>query len=260
MKIKYLKSKDERNKDFNKLIAEKYPHFLTEEHPDLVLVTGGDGALLHAIQSHNHLQIPFLGRAGGTLNFLMNPMEEADGMIAALMMNEAALHIIETTSMSVSVQKQTGEVDFIGYAINEVVIGTHVMGYHAFSITSKDSSFSDFSIKGSGVCVSSDLGSTGYNFNLGGAVLPLGSNLWSVTGVVCNRYLDDIINIQPLRIQSLSERSRTSIYVDGMEKRFVVGSGDTVLLEGGQIIKIAFLNKEDFIKRRLEITSRYRKY
>lgn len=34
-------------------------HMLGEDHPDLILVSGGDGALLHAIQEYNDLQVPF---------------------------------------------------------------------------------------------------------------------------------------------------------------------------------------------------------
>lgn len=73
-------------------------------------------------------------------------------------------------------------------------------------------------IKGSGICLSTDLGSTGYNFNLGGAILPLGSNLWSVLRIVCNRYLEDILSSNEITIRCNSKKSSFSVYLDGIDK------------------------------------------
>lgn len=255
VRIKYLISDDKRSQGFNKFIENNYPEFLREEKPDLILVSGGDGALLHAIQQYNHLQVPFLGRAAGTLNFLMNHFKDPDKDISAITNGRTRLHYITTTSILAGIinanQKQT-----IGQAINEVVIGSNLMGYHQFTINSDDGSFTDFTIKGSGLCLSTDLGSTGYSFNLGGSVLPLGSDLFNLCGIVCNRYLNDIIPIQPIEITVTSREGSAYIYLDGIEKRV---RADKIILSKGAPIKIAFINEEHFRQQRLEIASRYRK-
>ncbi|MDP4009378.1 MAG: NAD(+)/NADH kinase [Candidatus Shapirobacteria bacterium] len=258
MKIKYILSDDKRTNEINKLIQTKFKSFLDESNPDIILVAGGDGALLHAIQQYNHLQIPFLGLACGSLNFLMNRIDDLKDFLNQLIKDQTNLQTLKTTSIKVELKKKNYN-ELIGYAINEVVVGTNIMGYHSLSLSSSDFMFDDFKIKGSGVCIATDLGSTAYNFNLGGPVLPLGRNLWSVRGVVCDRFLEDIVPIQKLETENISDRSVVSIYIDGIETKFKLEKGNKLVLNKGEVIKIAFLNKEEFIKRRMEIASRYRK-
>lgn len=258
MKIKYILTKDPRGESINDLIENHFPQLIKEENPKLILVTGGDGSLLHAIQDYNSLQVPFFGNASGTLNFLMNKIDDLKETIQLLIDDKLKLDYLETTSIKVSIKTSKKET-FLGYAVNEVILGTSIMGYHHYILNSGDNSFDNFEIKGSGISICTDLGSTGYNFSLGGSILPIGSNLWSVNGIVCNRFLEDIINIQKFEIK-LSETSRPSdLFLDGVKKDLQLKSGTSIILERGEIIKIGFLDKEDFFKRRLEISSRYRK-
>ncbi len=214
--------------------------------------------ILHAIQNYNHLQVPFFGYANGTLNFLMNKIANLEETIIKIQSGEIKFDLLETTSIKVTARSKNGE-EFLGYAVNEVILGTYIMGYHHFLLSSMDNSFDNFEIKGSGVCICTDLGSTGYNFSLGGSVLPIGSNLWSVNGIVCNRFLEDIINMQQFEIK-LSETSRpANIFLDGVQKEIEICDGTSIILSKGEVIKIAFLDKLDFFNRRVEIMSRYRK-
>ncbi len=52
--------------------AERFAHLETEAHPDLILVLGGDGTMLHAIQEHWRERVPFVGVNAGHLGFLLN--------------------------------------------------------------------------------------------------------------------------------------------------------------------------------------------
>ncbi|MEK7595352.1 MAG: NAD(+)/NADH kinase [Patescibacteria group bacterium] len=260
MKVKFIPTKDERNLEVNNLIKTKFPHFLIEHSPELLLVVGGDGALLHAIQEYNNLQIPFFGIAGGTLNFMMNPIEDLESFLMDLITKNPILHTVETTSIKTALHKQKEERKFIGWAVNDVVLGTSIMGYHKFVINSTDGSFEDFAINGSGICLSTELGSTGYNFNLGGSILPMGSNLWSLNGIVCNRYLDDILKTQRITFTCESKREPSILFIDGMYKGHELNQGDQLIVEQGQIIKLAFLHTETFITKRIEIASRFRKH
>lgn len=259
MRIKYVPTSDLRNIKVNKIVQKYFPSFLTEKKPQLIVVVGGDGSLLHAIQEHNKLQIPFFGIAGGTLNFLMNPTKDVETLLDDLKRGGLKLTEIKTTSIKVS-YVSNGKKKLLGYAVNDVVLGSTIMGYHNFMINSEDESFSNFSINGSGICISTDLGSTGYNFNLGGSILPLGSDMWSINGVVCNRYLEDILNVQKIEISNNSSRKSYEVLIDGIPQNIEVNSGDSIVIQKGQKIKIAFLDKGDFINRRLEIASRYRKH
>jgi nicotinate (nicotinamide) nucleotide adenylyltransferase len=51
--------------------ADRYSR-LSGDRPDLILVIGGDGTMLHAIRRHWRLRVPFVGLNAGHLGFLMN--------------------------------------------------------------------------------------------------------------------------------------------------------------------------------------------
>lgn len=262
MKIKYRISKDKRCKEINDFIQKEFPHLLKEKKPDLILVSGGDGAILHAIQEYNHHKVPFLGYGTGTLNFLMNDMnfDKLRKFLIKLEKNEITLKTIETTKIKVSLQRKSAKKAIkIGQAVNEVVLGSKLMGYHSFSINSNDGSFNNFEIKGSGICLSTDLGSTGYNFNLGGAILPLGSDLWSLLGIVCNRYLEDILNTDKITIENTSKRPGLSVFLDGIKQKNTINIGDKIIIQKGDTVKLAFYNQKKFFEKRIDISSRYRK-
>lgn len=238
---------------------------MEEDKPEIILASGGDGTLLHAIQKYGNYEVPFLGIARGTLNFLMNKVceEEVANFLNKLQSDQLQINSITTTKLSVSIRKSpesSENKDKIGEAVNEIAIGTDIMGYHGFLINSKDRSFQDFGLKGSGICVSTDLGSTGYNFNLGGAVLPLGCDLWSIVGIVCNRHINDILGITEITIRNISEKHRPfNIFLDGVRSDAKVEFGDCIVITRGERVQIAFTNKENFLEKRVDISSRLRK-
>lgn len=262
MKIKYRISKDKRCKEINDFIQKEFPHLLKERKPDLILVSGGDGAILHAIQEYNHLKVPFFGYGTGNLNFLMNELDldKLKKLILKIESDRVNLKTLESTKISVKIQKAKNNKKInVGQAVNEVVLGSKLMGYHSFLISSDDGSFNNFEIKGSGICVSTDMGSTGYNFNLGGAVLPLGSNMWSLIGIVCNRYLEDILTTSKIVVENTSKRPGLSVFLDGVRQKYTISSGDKIIIQKGDVVKLAFYDQKEFFKKRIDISSRYRK-
>jgi NAD+ kinase len=262
MKLLYIRSKDERVQEVNQLIKKEFPNILREKHPDLILVSGGDGAMLHAVQSFGHLDIPFFGHAMGTFNFLMNSinLEQLKETIEKIQENAISFNKINTSKIKVQVYSDNSKNPReLGDAVNEVVIGSSIMGFHSFTLNSKDNIFTNFVIKGSGICISTDLGSTGYNFNLGGDILPLGSELWSLSGIVCDRYLKDILQIGELEITCSCEKSTPTIFLDGIDKKINLKKNDRIILKKDGNINLYFLDKEYFLGKRLEIISRYRR-
>ena len=55
--------------------AEKFRAHSCPHDPNCVLVLGGDGTMLHAIQRHWRLRVPFFGINAGHLGFLLNDAE-----------------------------------------------------------------------------------------------------------------------------------------------------------------------------------------
>ena len=55
---------------------ERFQEFSAPDNPNLILVIGGDGSMLHAIQNHWRKRVPFFGINAGQLGFLMNEADE----------------------------------------------------------------------------------------------------------------------------------------------------------------------------------------
>ena len=70
-----LLSYDERNTKAAEW-ARQFKKFECPDHPNCVLVIGGDGTMLHAIQRHWRLRVPFFGVNAGHLGFLLNEADE----------------------------------------------------------------------------------------------------------------------------------------------------------------------------------------
>jgi len=258
MKIKAIINPEARYSAYTKFIETEFPEFLIEENPDIYLAYGGDGAMLRAIQLEGVSKLPFLGKALGTLNFLMNEITEDREFFIKLKSSGIKLDYIEFKTISVSreIEEKT---ELLGVAINDVVIGNNLNDYHEFFLNTLDNTFSDFPISGTGICISTTLGSTAYNFNNGGMILPLDSKLWSVTGIVCNRHLNDILPEQKLTIRLGKIKNMATVYVDGIEKNINFIVGTKLVLKPAGTITIAFVSSDKFIAKRLEIAHRFRK-
>ena len=249
MRIKYLVSKDKRVKDFNKFIEINFPQLIEEKDPDIFLVAGGDGAMLHAIHESIDTGIPYLGKAMGTFNFLMNYFEDDKKIISELLNDEIHIDIFQSNAIVAFLNGVK-----LGEAVNDVILGDKLTGYHSFNISTKLGDFTNFEIKGSGICISTAIGSTAFNYNNNGRILPLDSDLLSITGVVCNRYLNDIVPFKEINIRSNGAR----IYLTNVESQ-ILKEGSELILKKGSKIKIGFLDKKDFLGKRIEIAHRFRK-
>lgn len=216
--------------------------------------------MLHSIRKYNHFNVPFLGHARGTLNFLMNDFGGKEKTILNKIINdEINFHLEETKAIKVDLRKPDGSEFNIGYAVNELVLGNSIMGYHHFELNSEDGAFKDLKIKGSGLSICTDLGSTGYNFNLGGPMIPMGKELWVVMAVICNRYLHDIVEAQHINIELQSDRENCDIFIDGVVNKEKMEKLDKVLISEGREIRLAFLDDHSFGRKRIDISSRFRK-
>lgn len=249
MRIKYNVNKDPRVKEFNNLITNNFPLLLTEKRPELYLVAGGDGAMLHAIHNTIDTDIPYLGKALGSFNFLMNNIDDDISIIKSLLDNTIKIETFTTYAIKAYLNGKE-----IGQAVNDVILGNKLYDYFTFNISTESKDLEDFEVKGSGICISTAIGSTAFNYNNGGRILPLDSDFLSITGVVCNRYLNDILPFQNIHITSNGAR----IYLTNTNSK-VLKEGDKLLLKKGSEIRIAFLDKNEFLKRRIDISHRFRK-
>lgn len=146
-----------------------------KKDPDLVLCVGGDGTLLYAVHKYlkqiNHVK--FLGIHTGTLGFFTDYTEEEVELCLHDILHKEP-DIFRSNLLNIKV----GDREY--YALNEMRIEnikrTQVLDVYV------DGEFFE-TCRGSGVCLSTQAGSTAYNRSLGGAVVDSGLSLMQMAEI-----------------------------------------------------------------------------
>lgn len=193
------------------LIEQEVKEVLIEEgwvydkkHPNLVICVGGDGTLLYAVHKYlNQLnQVQFIGIHTGTLGFFTDyTEEELERFLYDLLHKEPDIFKSDLLQIKVG-QKEL-------YALNEMRIEnikrTQVLDVYV------DGEFFE-TCRGSGVCLSTQAGSTAYNRSLGGAVVDSGLSLMQMAEITA--------------IQHSKHRSLGNPYILKADRRVVFKSDD----------------------------------
>ncbi len=146
-----------------------------KRHPQLVICVGGDGTLLYAV--HQYLEqldhVQFVAIHTGTLGFFTDyTEEELELCIHDILQDEPR----QFCSYLLHIQVGTQEY----YALNEMRIEnikqTQVLDVYV------DGEFFE-RCRGSGICLSTQAGSTAYNRGLGGAVIDSGLSLMQLAEI-----------------------------------------------------------------------------
>lgn len=260
MKIKYIPSRDERShiQNFNIFIEKNFPQLLTEENPELLLITGGDGSMLHATKIAKSLNIPVLGKSAGTLNFITSSFPEGKDFetINKILKDELKISILKMGTINVKFSNTSQ----IFNAVNDIIIGREINDWHHFKINTVDKYFNDFELKGLGLCLSTPLGSTGFNANNHGQILRFNINeemkceQWSLTSIASSANINEVMFPQKMTIELLSNRQPINIYFDGTKHIHQMSEGDSMEITKGEIIEIAYLNEREMFDKRIEMS------
>lgn len=177
-----------RNDDLSKTICQKIKERLTdqtldEKDPNTVFVVGGDGTFLIAV--HQYLdkldQINFIAIHTGTLGFFTDyQAEEIDDCLNDYLNKEPQIDKAQLLDIDINKQKY--------YAVNEMRI-ENVYKTQMIDVYLDDDFFETF--RGTGLCISTQLGSTAYNRSLGGAIITKGLpllQLSEITGIHHHAY------------------------------------------------------------------------
>jgi len=169
----------------NKMHANNWE--LDQVNPELVISIGGDGTFLRAI--HKYMDklssILFVGIHTGTLGFYTNyKRDEIDLFIHDLSSDNPTVHRIPLLGVEIAAH---GTLDYV-YAVNEIrvenIIRTQLMRIYI------DEEYME-TFRGTGVCISTQAGSTAYNRSAGGAILQEGLDflqLTEITGIHHHAY------------------------------------------------------------------------
>lgn len=206
--------------------ALKAEKILTEKHgsvpldqASVIVALGGDGFMLHTLHQAMALGIPVFGMNLGSIGFLMNTYDES----ALKKRLEAALSVTISPLKMVARYCTSGDETF--YALNEVSLLRQLHQAAKIRIYIDDQVRLERLI-GDGIIVSTAAGSTAYNFSASGPILPITSNLISLTPISPFRprrwrgaLLPDDVNI---RLEILEPDKRPiSVSADYQEARDV---------------------------------------
>lgn len=233
------------------LFTDEYDSNKTiQENRTYIRANGGDGTLLTAINKYEHLNKPFFGVAGGSVNFLMNKESTLRPGRTTLKFNLLKVEVTYTKNEVVRVSDNNtpyfGDVPYIETfeCFNDVNLGSF-NGWITFDCTHKDNQIGTF--KGSSLVVATAQGSTGLNRNIGGTILALDSRRWSVTGIATNRFINSVIKPTKFRVD-VESREPVSIAIDGTNH--VLHNVQSITITKGSSVEVIVNDLEEFQRKR----------
>jgi NAD+ kinase len=181
--IRYVTDNSKKAQTIYKFLTEEIEikEASSKQKPDLIIVIGGDGTMLHAIHQLMDLNVAFYGINTGHIGFLMNqvPNNKVTGksFLATLSNSKpVTIHPLEMIAETKDHKK------IKALAINEVSIlrETHQSAKLTIKINNKTQMKELIS---DGIMVATPAGSTAYNLSAGGSILPISSNLLALTPI-----------------------------------------------------------------------------
>ena len=148
----------------------------TIENADVIVVLGGDGAMLRALHKFTDIDLPLYGLNLGTLGFLLNEYKNQDltERIAAAQSYKIHPLRMEATDINGVVHKQI--------AYNEVSLLRETHSSAKIMVFVNDE-VRIAELVCDGILLSTPMGSTAYNSSAAGPIVPLSANLLPLTPI-----------------------------------------------------------------------------
>jgi NAD+ kinase len=198
-----------------------------DETPDLCLVLGGDGTILHALRRFAETEVPVFGVNFGTVGFLAAVERESatDGIARAL---AGEIEVIELPAL----RMQAGDRSGIGF--NDVTLSRRPhdrVAELSYRIRSEEVGH----VRCDGLVAATPVGSTGYNLANQGPILAWGVKGYVVSYIAPHSLTARALVVGPddiLSVLNAPEREPVEIALDGLEFCY---------LESGEEIQITFV-------------------
>lgn len=197
-------------KDIKKYLEANITIPYNDVSPDLVIVIGGDGTILRAV--HDYPKAVIFGVNTGHLGFYTNyTVNDFDELVSDI--NSGDYHIEALDLLTAEIYDNHNKIKV--YALNEVTVITPPRTLK-LDVFIDDEYFERF--RGTGICVSTPTGSTGYNRSLGGSIIDTKINalqLTEIAGINSNVYrtLASPFVLAHDRVITLSSIEPTELYV-----------------------------------------------
>lgn len=176
----FNKHNESRYPELRNLIAKNLTLVDDISKSDYILVAGGDGSLLEAIQSLYLHDKPFVGVNAGSLGYYMNQYNTEDDI---KILNNLTFETIELPMLSFEVTSIENQI-YEGRAFADLWIKAD-RNAMIYNLCVNDNVINYCSIPhnpiyGDGILLSTPVGTTGYAHNLGGSIYPFNVPIYQV--------------------------------------------------------------------------------
>jgi NAD+ kinase len=196
------------------------------DHPDLCLVLGGDGSILHALRSFARTGVPVFGVNFGTVGFLAAvEREDAEEGIRRALAGE--IEVIDLPALAIEIE---GEQQL---AFNDVSFSRRPhdrVAELSYRIAGEEVG----NVRCDGLVAATPAGSTGYNLANQGPILAWGVKGYAVSYISPHSLTARALVVAPtdvLTVGNAAGREPVDVAVDG---------GHTTMLEPGAALEVGF--------------------
>jgi NAD+ kinase len=187
---------------------------VTAEHtvPDICLVLGGDGSILHALRRYAHTEVPVFGVNFGTVGFLA-AVEREDAAAGIRRALEGEVETIQLPGLEVKVDGREG----IG--LNDITLARRPhdrVAELSYRITGQEVGH----VRCDGLVAATPVGSTGYNLANQGPILAWGVKGYVVSYISPHSLTARALVVAPgdvLHVLNAPDRERVEVAVDGVK-------------------------------------------
>ncbi|MCT4617076.1 MAG: hypothetical protein N4A38_02595 [Candidatus Gracilibacteria bacterium] len=210
----------------------------SSEEADIIISIGGDGNFFKAVHTFYDKNKFIFPLGTGTKNFLLNKIDSLEELSGEFKM-------IEFPLIKGKVYFNSGEEkNYI--AFNDFYMNADYGKMGILSIVGEN--YPKREIAGDGIIISTPAGSTGYNINSGGVVMPLLDNIWSVTDINSRDKISHIIEVQKLEITALKRG-----FTGHFDNNKITDFNKVILDKSSHSIKVLYLEDNDFENIRYKI-------
>lgn len=210
-----------------------------------ILVAGGDGFMLDTIKKYQSYNLPFVGINFWTVGFLMNTITDYD----LLPDDITALDIVTENLPHITMTDAQGQTHTCN-AINDVIIGKNLIDYFSFHVTTQSRSQT---IKGSGLILTTPIGSTAYRLSNGWPIMQLDSNIRWLMGIATMPYHHQFIKPETITI-NIQGKQPADVGIDGYSGLHTNITRLTIQKTDHQV-QLGFIPGQNFHNKRLLIAN-----
>lgn len=224
---------------------------------DYILVLGGDGSMLSAIQKYKNLNIPFVGISTGTIGYYLHNFEYIEDIKNLI---DSSLEIItfpllkfEARNIDGNVLEDTCFADVWIERNKPQCLKYNISVFHKNKEIYKNKEI----IIGDGILFSTPIGSTGYAKNIDDHILPIDLPIFQVVPIASSinkhhfKSFPLCLNNSTVNIEVENSDFRESrLIYDGILSD-LKNLSDLKIMKSTDTVKIAFLSSNDFRTKNL---------